>query len=55
MPELYPKPGEIVVYKSGKGAFFATDPQLILRDRGALRLIPLPLPPPRAGEGLGWG
>jgi nicotinamidase-related amidase len=39
VPELYPKAGEPVVDKPGKGAFYATDLALILQDRGIESLI----------------
>jgi len=37
--DLYPRPGEPVVDKPGKGAFYATDLHLILADRGIENLI----------------
>jgi biuret amidohydrolase len=39
VPELYPRPGEPVIDKPGKGAFFATDLHAILQHRGVTQLV----------------
>ncbi len=39
IPELYPRAGEPVVDKPGKGAFYATDLDAMLKNRGVAQLI----------------
>ncbi len=39
IPELAPAKGELVVDKPGKGAFYATDLDLLLRNRGISHLV----------------
>lgn len=39
VPEVAPCPGEVVIDKPGKGAFYATDLDLVLRTRGITHLV----------------
>jgi len=39
VPALAPTPGEAVIVKPGKGAFYATDLDLVLRNRGITHIV----------------
>ena len=39
IPELYPLPGETIIDKPGKGAFYATDLDMVLQLRGIRNLV----------------
>ena len=39
IPELAPKPGECIIDKPGKGSFWATDLDMLLRLRGIANIV----------------
>lgn len=39
IPELYPEPGETIIDKPGKGSFYGTDLDMVLRQRGIKNIV----------------
>ncbi|GAA1758789.1 biuret amidohydrolase [Luedemannella helvata] len=39
VPEVYPEPGEMIIDKPGKGSFYGTDLDLLLRNRGITHIV----------------
>src|SRR3954467_9410168 len=39
IPELYPEPGEAIIDKPGKGSFYGTDLDMLLRQKGIKNIV----------------
>lgn len=39
IPELYPEPGEVIIDKPGKGSFYGTDLDMVLRQKGIKNIV----------------
>jgi nicotinamidase-related amidase len=39
IPELYPEPGEAIIDKPGKGSFYGTDLDMLLRQKGVKNIV----------------